>query len=62
MDQWIILYYFSIIFSLNYLIVLNDLFQNNIYKYYLMISEYVKYFYGVINLKRFEFLKIGFRA
>lgn len=27
-----------------------------------MISEYVKYFYRVINLKRFEFLKIGFRA
>lgn len=23
-----------------------------------MISEYVKYFYRVINLKRFEFLKI----
>lgn len=27
-----------------------------------MISEYVKYFYRVINLKRFEFSKIGFRA
>lgn len=27
-----------------------------------MISEYVKYFYRVINLKRFKFLKIGFRA
>lgn len=41
MDQWIILRY--LIFSFNYLIVLNDLFQNDIYKY-LMISEYNKVF------------------